>query len=129
VRTAQRLRNDIIMLARTAIEPLPVPVAERLQAALTGLSTAGGTWLHGLADAFATRRPPPPFDDIDAALRAYRSEIAALRQDGTLRALPAEAVGRVFTLGFALEQLRENAGDLADRAAEFARPAAGSTEG
>lgn len=128
VRTSLRLRNDLIMLARAAIEPLPAPVGERLQSAVSGLATSGGVWLRGLSEAFATRSPPPPLDNFDEALRAYRSEIAALRQDGTLRALPAESVGRIFALGFALEQLRENAGDLANRAAEFARPAAVARE-
>jgi len=126
LRTSLRLRNDLIMLARAAIEPLPAPVGERLRSALSGLATAGGVWLRGVSEAFATRSPPPPLDNFDAALRAYRSEISALRQDGTLRALPAESVGRIFALGFALDQLRENAGDLANRAAEFARPAAPS---
>lgn len=33
--------------------------------------------------------------------------------------LPLDAVGRVFALAFALEQLRENARDLRDRAEEL----------
>ena len=122
LRTSLRMRSDMIMLARAAIEPLPAVVGERLQSAINGLAAAGGVWLRGLSEAFATRAPPPPLDNFDAALRTYRGEIATLRQDGTLRALPAESVGRIFALGFALDQLRENAGDLADRAAEFARP-------
>jgi len=123
LRTSLRVRNDVIMLARAAIEPLPGMIGERLQSAIGGLATAGGVWLRGLSEAFATRAAPPPLDNFDAALRTYRGEIAALRQDGTFRALPAETVGRIFALGFALDQLRENAGDLANRAAEFARPA------
>jgi uncharacterized membrane protein YccC len=123
VRTSLRVRNDVILMARAAIEPLPAAVGERLQSALNGVGAAGGVWLRGLSEAFATRGPPPALDNFDAALRAYRNEIAALRHDGTLRALPVESVGRIFALGFALDQLRENAGDLADRAAEFARPA------
>jgi uncharacterized membrane protein YccC len=125
VRTSHRVRNDLIMLARAAIAPLPDPIGARLQPALSGLRTAGSVWLRGLSESFATRRAPPPLDGFDTALRAYRHEIAGLRQDGTLRALSAEAVGRIYALGFALDQLRENAGDLADRAAELARPETG----
>ena len=125
VRTAHRVRNDLIMLARAAITPLPDPVGAKLRSALHGLASAGGTWLRGLSEAFAMRGRPPPLEDFDAALRAYRNEIAALRQEGTLRPLPAETVGRIYTLSFALDQLRENAGDLADRAAELARPEGG----
>src|SRR5262249_54150033 len=122
LRTSLRVRNDVIMLARAGVQPLPAPVGERLQTAISGLATAGGVWLRGLSEAFTTRSEPPPLDNFDEALRAYRGAMAALRQEGTLRALPTEAVGRVFALGFALDQLRENVGDLADRAAEWARP-------
>jgi hypothetical protein len=121
LRTSLRVRNDVIMLARAAIEPLPAAIGERLQSAISGLATAGGVWLRGLSEAFTTRSPPPPLDNFDAALRIYRGEIAMLRQDGTLRALPSETVGRIFALGFALDQLRENLGDLTNRATEFAR--------
>jgi hypothetical protein len=44
-----------------------------------------------------------------------------LRQSGTLRELGIEEVERVFSLAFALQQLRGNLGDLADRIAEHAR--------
>jgi uncharacterized membrane protein YccC len=123
VRTSHRMRNDLIMLARAAITPLSEPVAAKLHPALNGLAAAGGAWLRQLSDAFTTRGPPPSLEHFDTALRVYRQEVAALRQEGTFRAFSAEAVGRIFALGFALEQLRENASDLADRATEFAQPA------
>jgi uncharacterized membrane protein YccC len=121
VRTSLRVRNDLIMIARAAMEPLPPPLDRRLSGALTDIASTGGAFLSGLARAFATRSLPPPLADFDAALRAYHAGIAALRQEGAFRGLPADAPGRVFALGFALDQLRQNTADLADRAREFAR--------
>jgi hypothetical protein len=46
-----------------------------------------------------------------------------LRQSGTLRELGVEEVERVFSLAFALQQLRGNLDDLADRIAEHAKSA------
>jgi uncharacterized membrane protein YccC len=121
VRTSTRVRNDIIMLARAAMAPLPPPADSRLAGAIGEVGRAGRAFLVALGEAFAERRAPPSLEEFDAALRAYHAEIATLRQEGVLRPLKADAVARVFAIGFALDQLRQNASDLADRAAEFAR--------
>jgi hypothetical protein len=46
--------------------------------------------------------------------------MAELRRLGMTRELPDDAVGRIFSLAFALEQLLRDLGDLHDRAQEFA---------
>jgi hypothetical protein len=51
---------------------------------------------------------------VDQALDAYAIAMAGVRREGLTRDLPAEAVGRIFGLSFALEQLRQNLDDLAD---------------
>jgi len=55
----------------------------------------------------------------DARHRPRQPEV---RRQGLTRNLPGEAVGRIFGLAFALEQVRHTLGDLADRARELARP-------
>ena len=120
VRTSMRLRNDLIILARSLMQPLPEPVATRLAPAANIAAAESSAYLAALARAFEARTPAPPLDGFDAALRAYHRDVAALRTEGILRSLPSEAVGRVFALGFGLDQFRENLGDLADRASEFA---------
>jgi uncharacterized membrane protein YccC len=125
VRTSMRLRNDLIILARAVMTPLPQPVAGRLATALRGVAAEGSGHLRALAAAFEMQSAPPSFEALDAALRAYHGEIATLRAEGAIRVLPGEAIGRVFALGFGLDQFRTNLGDLADRAGEFAHvPAA-----
>ena len=121
LRTSQRIRADLIMIARAAVEPLPAALAARLGPHLSLIATAGGTQLRGLAAAFATHTRPPTSEALDAALRGYRGEIAKLREERALSGLSGEALRRVFALGFALDQFRENRGDLGDRAAEFSR--------
>ena len=56
---------------------------------------------------------------VDAALKACNSEIAALRREGLTRPLSTAEVERLFALGFALDQLLQNAGDLARRIEEY----------
>ena len=59
-------------------------------------------------------------DPVDQALLAFRDSVDRLRQSGRLRALGIEEVERVFSLAFALHQLRTNLDDLAGRIAEHA---------
>ncbi len=125
VRTATRLRNDLIIIARAAASRLPSPADERLASSLAGVASAGSAVLRGLAEAFATRTRPPSLEGLDAALRTYHMGIAALREEGVLRVMKGEDTSRVFAVGFALDQFRQNLGDLTDRAAEFARQEGG----
>ena len=120
LRSSQRLRADLIMLARAGVTPLPAALAGRLDPLLAAITDAGCARLRAVGAALATRSAPPTSDGLDAALRAWRAEIAALRAERALSDLSGEDLGRVFALGFAFDQFHENLGDLADRASEVA---------
>jgi len=122
VRTAMRLRNDMIIIARAAMEPLPAPFDTRLGPALSEVATAGGSFFRDLGVAFANRAAPPSREALQRAQRHYDGEMAAVREEGATRGLPSAAAARLFALGFALDQLQENLRDMSDRVAEFARP-------
>jgi hypothetical protein len=62
---------------------------------------------------------PQSLELFDAALKACDSEVAALRREGPTRPLSTAEVERLFALGFALDQLFQNAGDLARRIEEY----------
>ena len=47
------------------------------------------------------------------------SEVAAVRRDGLIRGLPGDVAERFFALGFSLEQMRQNLGDLDRCVAEW----------
>lgn len=112
-RTLLRLRHDLVMIWRAALEPVPEPFKTRLGPWLTRIGAATADYLNGSASALLARRAPPPMDAVTTALDGYAAEMAALRQEGLTRHLPAHAVEHVFALGFALDQLRHHFRDLA----------------
>lgn len=116
-RTLLRLRHDLVMIRRAGVLPLPDTLAEHLEPLLASASD----YLHGCATALTLRRSAPSLDPIKAALEAYTSEITALRNEGLLRRLSSSELERVFTLGFALEQLQQNFSDLERCVREHAR--------
>jgi hypothetical protein len=88
------------------------------------MEKAGGSiadHLSATGEAFRARCGPPPRDGVESGLDAYAEEIARLRKEGLTRGLSVEAVERVFALGFALEQMRQNLKDLERCAKEWSR--------
>ena len=83
------------------------------------VSAAREAFLLGCADELSHRNAPPSLEPFDAALKACDSEIAALRRKGLTRPLSTAEVERLLALGFALDQLFQNAGDLARRIEEY----------
>ncbi len=119
-RNLRRLRHDLNAVGRTVTEPLPQPSREYLAGATSGLSLAISDYLARSAASVSRRLAPPALESVDNALLAFRDSMNRLRQSGRLRELGIEEVERVFSLAFALQQLRANLGDLGDRIAEHA---------
>lgn len=122
LRTLSRLRNDVVMIGRAAAEPFPDAIAQRLGAVLAQVAEAVTAFLRDAGTALAERRASTSLETVAHALDTYAEEIAALRHDGILRALPGDAVGRVFAFGFALDQLRNDLQDLESRTSDCAQP-------
>jgi uncharacterized membrane protein YccC len=118
-RTLVRLRHDLVILGRAAATPLPQPFAQRLGPLLTRVDTDASEFLLRSASALAQPRSPPPLESVDASLQAYDAEVAAMRSGGLTRALSTSEVERLFAVGFALDQLRRNLADLAQRVEEY----------
>ena len=57
---------------------------------------------------------------VEQALAKFIATVEGLRREGATRALPAENLGRLYALGFALEQLRQNFEDFRNRLVECA---------
>jgi hypothetical protein len=121
VRTVVRLRNDLVMIGRAGAEPLPESIVIRLCEPLEQVSQAGQSFLRACAVALLERKNPPSLDGVERTLGNFIAMIEELRREGVMRALPAEDVGRLFALNFALEQLRHNFEDFRDRVTECAR--------
>lgn len=127
LRTMLRLRHDLVIIGRVAAVPLPDTVHARLGPWVAQVGDTADTFLQTCAAGVAARRAPPPLDDATRALDGFAAELAALRRANATRSMPVDIVERVFTLGFALEQLRRNLSDLARCVAELS--AAGPTTG
>ena len=124
IRTLYRVRHDLVMIGRAASNPLPAPVLERLGASLAMLQETTDSLLRDLAKALQQRKAPPENEAWESALNAFSSEAEALRSDALVHALPAKTFGQIFALSFALEQFRQDLGDLLARTQELAGKAA-----
>jgi uncharacterized membrane protein YccC len=120
VRTLRRLNHDLIMVARSVAAPLPDAVERRLAEPASAAAAALCDALAGIGDALAGASPPPDMAPLHRALTGFAGAFAALRRDGCTRALPEEAVERIFGLAFALEQTGRHLDELADRLREIA---------
>jgi uncharacterized membrane protein YccC len=121
LRTLRRLWNTALMAARATLSPLPAAAVEPLRPSLQGLAAALREFLAGLTDAFAAGADPPPLAPVLAALDAFEATMGTLRQSGVTRGMTGEEVARIFTLAFALGELRQNLADLADRCHDLHR--------
>ncbi len=121
LRTLLRLRHDLVMIGRAAAEPLPESLYARLGPLLERVAETTADQLHRRGEALAARREPSPFDAADAAFDDYTEAIAAVRLEGLTRGLSVDAVERIFTLGFALDQMRKDLRDLDRCVREAAR--------
>jgi uncharacterized membrane protein YccC len=119
LRTLLRLRHDFVMIGRTALVPLPTAFQARLGPTLARVSETAADFLRANGAALMARQRPASRRDVEATLQSYAAEMAVLRDQSLMRDLPVHAVERMFALGFALEQLRQNFNDLERCVAEI----------
>lgn len=119
-RTLLRVRHDVVMLRRVSAGPWHDAVRDQLAGPWADAARAAARRATELGDALAKRRPPVAEDTVADALSTYRAALEDVRRQGLTRPLAADEVGRLFGIGFALDQLRRDLGDLAARASEIA---------
>ncbi len=119
-----RLRHDLVIIGRAAATPLPEAFRARLSPFIKAAADRAAKFLEESGAALLSGAPLS-LVELDAALKAYATEIAALRQEGLTRNLSVEAVERLFGLGFALDQLRQDLGELARWIVDFTCTRAG----
>ncbi len=121
LRTLLRLRHDLVMIGRAASSPLPEAIGMRLGPSLARTGAALANYF-GASAATLRGRPPRSLNAVDSALDAYAADTAALRREGLTQNLPGDAAERLYALGFAFEQMRNNLKDLERCVAEWAGP-------
>ncbi len=121
LRTLLRLRHDLVMIGRAASSPLPETIGMRLEPSLARAGAALADYLGASAAALRGQHPPL-LTAVESALDAYAAETAALRRDGLTQNLLGDAAERLYALGFAFEQMRNNLKDLERCVAEWGAP-------
>ncbi len=119
--TLRRLRFDFVIIGRAAGAPLPLAVRPLLLPRLESLSACVRELLVVTARSVAARRAPPSIDAAEAAFADYGKAMNEVRRDRLTRDLSDDEVARIFALGFALDQLRRDLGELFSRVQDFAR--------
>jgi uncharacterized membrane protein YccC len=112
LRTLLRLRHDLVMIGRAAAVPLPETFQARLGPPLTRVAETVEDYLRRSGEALATRHAPPPLAAAEASFDDYAQALAGIRRDGLTVGLPVDTVERIFTVGFALEQIHQHLRDL-----------------
>jgi uncharacterized membrane protein YccC len=121
MRTLTRLRHDLVMIGLAAAEPLPESLQARLGPLLARVAQTSADQLRGRGEALAGRREPASLEGVEAAFDHYAEVIASVGSEGLTQGLPVDALERIFTLGFALDQMRQDLRDLDRCASEIAR--------
>ena len=112
LRTMLRLRHDLVMIGRAAAAPLPDALQERLRAPLTRVAERIADHLRQTGEALDARREPRPPEATEAVFDDYGRTSDAARGERLTLSLPVDAVERIFTLRFALDEMRKHLRDL-----------------
>jgi uncharacterized membrane protein YccC len=119
LRTLLRLRHDVVMLRRAAGGAWDEAVREQLAPPWSAAARAGAERLEDLGEALAGQRAPAHPDAVAETVAAYKAALDGVRRQGLTDPLPVDEVGRLFGVGFALDQLRRDLDDLAERVLEL----------
>jgi uncharacterized membrane protein YccC len=114
-RTLMRVRHDLVMLRRA----IGGPHEEPLPAAWTRAVRVAAASLAGISEALPSSRKCPRSSELAEAVGEYWGALDAIRESPG-RDLSTDVVGRMFGVAFALDQLRRDLDDLAERTKELA---------
>jgi uncharacterized membrane protein YgaE (UPF0421/DUF939 family) len=118
----RRLWHTELMLARAVSVPLPASVQPRLREGLEELRDAIGALRVDMSEVDGDAEAvTPDIAEVEAAIGKLNSVVAQIRDSDELRTMPMDDAMRLMTLDFALEQLRQNLKDVANRRHELIR--------
>lgn len=123
LRIMLRLRHDLVIIGRAAVTPLPEILRKRLRPLITAIAEGAAAFAEDSAAALSSTDPAPDLSAFEAALKAFDAEIASMREEGLTRKLSGEEIERLFGLGFAFEQLRQDLNELARWISDFRQTA------
>ena len=116
-----RLRHDIVLMGRAAVEPLPALVLERLNAPIEQFCLAAREFLISCAAALTARIAPAPLALVETALANFSAAFDDIRREHLLQNLPTDTVERIFALGFCFEQMHNDFAMLEESVRKIAK--------
>ncbi|WP_244470830.1 hypothetical protein [Microvirga massiliensis] len=119
LRTMRRLRHDVSTLRRTAREAGHDALPEHAARSWLRAAGTGAVTLRRVGQALLGRQAPEDSSALAQAVRAYRNALDEMRRAGLTRSLSTATLGRLFGIGFALEQFRRDLDDLIERSEEI----------
>jgi hypothetical protein len=111
-RTLLRLRHDLVIIGRAAARPLPQELLSKLATRISAVGSVVGDYLLASARALGSGQAPPGKSQVDDVMNAYGSAVTTLRAAGILNALSGDELEQLFTMSFALDELRNHLTDL-----------------
>lgn len=111
LRTLLRLRHDLVIIGRAAAEPLSDGFRKRLYPSIKEIAESAAAFAEASAAALPSG-PPPRLAAVENAIADFDAEIAEMRAEGLTRNLSGDAIERLFGLGFAFDQLRQDLREL-----------------
>ncbi|MCA8868308.1 MAG: FUSC family protein [Rhodobacteraceae bacterium] len=125
LRTLRRLRHNTDMLRRAGREvgsdTLPASIAAPWRLA----AESAAQTLCGIARILTGEDVSEDFDTLTPAVRSYLNALEEMQKSGEAAALPPATLRRMFGIGFTLDQLRRDAGDMIEISREVPKPRPG----
>jgi len=119
LRTLGRLRHDLGMLRRAVRELGREGLHEHTAQPWLSAVETGAATLRGIGQSLSGQQALKDTGGLTKAVRAYRVALDEMRQAGLTEPLSTAALGRLFGIGFALDQLRRDLDDLIERSGEM----------
>lgn len=120
LRILRRVRHDVDMLRRAARGAGDDALHERAAVSWKRAAESGASTLSDIERLLAGQHVPEEFNTLAPTVRDYRMALDEMRRAGLTHSLSTPALGRLFGVGFALEQLRRDLDDLIDVSREAA---------
>lgn len=112
LRILRRLRHDVDMLRRAVRGAGSDALPERIAAPWRRAGESAAQTLNGIGQCLAGEEVPEDFNTLAPAVRDFLNILRDLQESEGTDSLPPDTLRRVFGIGFALEQLRRDVGDM-----------------
>ncbi|WP_158234177.1 FUSC family protein [Oceaniglobus indicus] len=125
LRTLRRLRHDTDMLRRAGRDISRDALPASIDAPWCKAAHSAAETLLGVSRLLAGEDVAEDFDTLGPAVRVYLAALEEIHKSGEAATLPPATLRRMFGIGFTLDQLRLDVGDMIEIARDVPKPRPG----